>query len=103
MGWAAAWRYADGRRAATLMASEHKPERIRFDWQMRGVEDMILTGKPSWPAERTLFSSGTLDAALISKRDGGKAIETPFLDISYQPDWSWKPPEEMRPVPPKPK
>ena len=103
LGWSAAWSYKDGRTAASLMASEHKRDTIRFDWQMKGIEDMILTGKPSWPVERTLLTSGTLDAALISKRDNGKAIDTPFLNVSYQPDWSWRPPEEMRPVPPKPK
>lgn len=94
-GWAASWRYADGRTAATLMANEARGERIRFDWQMWGVEDMILTGKPSWPAERTLFSSGTLDAGLISKRDGGRVVETPFLMQTYQPDLSWRPPAEL--------
>ena len=95
-GWSAAWRYKDGRTAATMMASEWSPERIRFDWQMRGVEDMILTGKPSWPVERTLMSSGLLDAALISKRDGGKPVPTPFLVFPYTSDGSWQAPEAIR-------
>ena len=94
-GWSAAWRYRDGRSAATLMASEAHLERVRFDWQMRGVEDMVLGGKPSWPAERTLISSGTLDAALISRRDGGKPLPTQFLMVAYQPDLGWRPPEEL--------
>ena len=101
-GWSAAWRYADGRTAASLMANERHLDRIRFDWQMRGIEDMVLTGKPSWPAERTLYSSGTLDAGLISKRDGGgKVLETPFLMTPYQSDWSWRPPEELKAPPAK--
>jgi hypothetical protein len=94
-GWSAAWSYRDGRSAATLMANEAHLERIRFDWQMWGVEEMVLTGKPSWPAERTLLSSGTLDAALISKRDGGVLLPTPFLAVSYQPDLSWQPPAQL--------
>jgi hypothetical protein len=57
---------------------------------------MIFTGRPAWPAERTLFSSCLLDAALISKRDGGKAIETPFLNVGYQLDDSWQPPAELK-------
>jgi hypothetical protein len=95
-GWSAAWRYKDGRSAATLLASEQHHNLIRFDWLMKGVEDMVLTGKPSWPVERTLLTSGTLDTALISKRDGGKPIDTPFLRIAYEPDWSWQPPAAMR-------
>ena len=95
-GWSAAWRYRDGRSAATLMASEARPERIRFDWQMRGIEDMVLGGRPTTPVERTLLSSGALDAALISKRDGGKLLPTTFLMVSYRPDLSWRPPEELR-------
>ena len=96
MGWTAAWKYADGRTAGTLFASEHSPERIRFDWQMRGIEDMVLSGKPAWPVERTLYSSSLLDAALISKRDGGRVVKTPFLTrVPYQYDWGWKPPKEI--------
>ena len=50
-GWSAAWSYRDGRTAATLDANEADLGRVRFDWQMKGVEDMVLSGKPSWPAE----------------------------------------------------
>ena len=63
---------------------------------MKGIEDMVLSGKPAWPVERTLLSSGTLDAALISKRDGGKPLPTPFLGHSYRHDGSWQPPRELK-------
>lgn len=96
LGWSSAWRYRDGRTAATLVASEFHFGRIRFDWQMKGVEDMVLSGKPSWPVDRTLFSSGILDAACISKRDDGKWIPTPYLNLSYQPDISWRPPAALQ-------
>jgi hypothetical protein len=95
-GWSAAWSYKDGRTASTLLANEAHPELIRFDWLMKGVEDMVLTGKPSWPVERTLLTSGTLDAALISKRDGGKEVLTPYLNVIYKPDWTWHPPAELK-------
>jgi hypothetical protein len=95
-GWSAAWEYKDGRRAARIFASQNSPIPIRFDWQMKGVEDMILSGKPSWPVERTLMSSGTLDAALISKRDGDKLLTTPFLQATYAPDLTWKLPEVLK-------
>lgn len=91
MGWSASWRYADGRTGATHFAGEHTPKRVRFDWQMKGVEDMILRGKPSWPVERTLYTSSLLDAGMISKRDGGRTVDTPLLNLKYEFDGSWKP------------
>jgi hypothetical protein len=95
-GWSAAWNYADGRVGSAMMSREGSAGLARFDWQMKGVEDMIVTGRPQWPVERTLMSSGTLDAALISKRDGGKVVETPYLMIKYAADDSWKVPEGLR-------
>jgi hypothetical protein len=90
-GWSAAWRYKDGRSASTLCANEAHPERIRFDWQMNGIEDMVLSGRPSWPVERTLFSSSILDAGLISKRDNGKLVQTPSSISGYQVNQTWQP------------
>jgi hypothetical protein len=95
-GWSAAWEGRNGRRNAFLFASQNKPIPIRFDWQMKGVEDMVLTGKPSWPVERTLLTSAMLDAALISKRDGDTWVPTPFLQVAYRPDLRWQPPEALR-------
>ena len=58
---------------------------------------MLSSGKPTYPAERTLMTSGALDALLISKRDGAKKVETPWLaKVQYQTGWNWKQP------PPKP-
>jgi hypothetical protein len=62
---------------------------------------MMLSGKPSWPVERTLLTSGILDALLQSQTQGGTRI--PTLDLSgvaYQPTWRWKqppPPPPSRP------
>ncbi len=64
--------------------------------ESRGVEDMVIDGRPTSPVERTLLSSATLDAALIFKRDGGKVLPTPFLMVSYPPELTWRPPEELR-------
>ena len=50
----------------------------------RHVEAFMDTGKPPYPVERTLLTSGILDYALES-RVQKKKLETPDLDISYAP------------------
>ena len=57
---------------------------------------MVATGKPTWPVERTLLTSGLLDALLISQKENSRRLETPQLKIAYRCDWDWKQP----PLPP---
>ena len=47
---------------------------------------MFQTGQPQWPVERTLLTSGVLDAAVRSLHDGGTPLDTPHLEtVHYQP------------------
>ncbi len=55
---------------------------------------MVQTGKPAWPVERTLLTSGILDALLTSKLNGGEKLLTPWLDVRYSSDYDWKQPPE---------
>ncbi|MGD9720854.1 MAG: hypothetical protein AB7O59_14280 [Pirellulales bacterium] len=41
--------------------------------------------KAPYPVERTLLTSGVLDAAMDSRIGGGKPLDTPWLDIVYAP------------------
>ena len=50
---------------------------------LMGIERMMHTGKPTWPSERTLLTVGILDTALRPKRESGKRLDTPWLDVSY--------------------
>jgi hypothetical protein len=91
--WTAAWRYEKDRRieSTEFWTQEARPG-AHFTLLLAGIEQMMLTGKPAWPVERTLLTSGTLDALLQSQAQAGKRIATPYLCISYQPSWRWKEP-----------
>lgn len=51
---------------------------------MSKAESMFLTGKPAYPVERTLLTSGLVSAGLRSIADGQKRQETPHLAVRYQ-------------------
>ena len=51
---------------------------------MRGVEQMILSGRAPYPVERTLLVSGVLERCLTSKIEGHTRLETPELAIAYR-------------------
>lgn len=54
-----------------------------FSYLSLNVEEMFLTGVPSYPVERVLLTSGILEAALDSRHQGEVRLETPYLDVCY--------------------
>ena len=57
----------------------------------------MVTGKAAYPVERTLLTTGILDAVMISRAERHRRVDTPHLEIRYQPaDW----PFATDPVPP---
>ncbi len=104
--------YCDGFRGAVLMlngyltelayAARHNDDRVESTWfrcQGHGgekgayahfsylslnVEEMFLTGVSQYPVERTLLTSGVLEAALTSRHEGHVRLETPWLELEYR-------------------
>jgi hypothetical protein len=52
---------------------------------MGKVEEMIVTGLAPYPVERTLLVSGILESCLESKVRSHRQLETPYLNVAYQP------------------
>ncbi|MBI3852588.1 MAG: hypothetical protein HY298_20215 [Verrucomicrobia bacterium] len=65
-----------------------------------GIEQMMVTGNPSWNVERSLLTSGTLDTLLLSLNKNQRRIETPYLRLRYQPTWRWTEPPPPPPMGP---
>ena len=58
-----------------------------FSPQVNNVEQMFLTGKASYPVERTLLTTGLTAAAVDSLHQDGKRLKTPHLaQVTYQPN-----------------
>lgn len=67
-----------------------------FAQQVKAFETMVRTNHSPYPVERTLLTTGILDAIMTSHHAGGKRIETPHLNIVYHPtDW----PHASGPIP----
>jgi len=56
-----------------------------FTSLVRAIESLVLTGHPPAPLERTLLTTGTLEALLNSRQRGGQPVPTPHLRFCYKP------------------
>ncbi len=101
--------YADGLRAAVLLANGYKglvegwsfAARLdsgvvathylvggdpypHFSYQCLNIERLIHECAEPYPPERTLLTGGALEALLDSKHQGNVRVDTPHLDIAYR-------------------
>jgi hypothetical protein len=99
-----AWRYGEGEPAveSTLFHTQEARPFMHFGILLRGVEEMMHSGRSTWPPERTLLTSGTLHALMQSKQGGDQPLAPPYLKFSYQSKFDWREPAPAptdRPIP----
>jgi hypothetical protein len=63
-----------------------------FIYLVKAIEATIQTGHAVYPVERTLLTTGVLDAVMTSRHEKHRRVETPHLEIKYKPtDWPFAP------------
>lgn len=72
---------------------QNGPPHAHFSYLSLNIEEMFVTGVPTYPVERTLLTTGVLEAALDSRHQGYIRLETPHLELSYRSYGllSWRP------------
>jgi len=59
-----------------------------FVYLVKAIDATIQTGHAAYPVERTLLTTGILDAVMTSRAEKNRRVETPHLAIKYTPvDW----------------
>ncbi len=96
------WAYAahaDGKMVATEFVLDHSMSYSHFSYLTLNIQKFFVTGKPTAPVERTLMTSGIMDAGIRSLvLDAGKERQTPHLAIVYSAAGL----EPIRPTAPRP-
>jgi len=88
--WTAAWR-ADRKLQSTVFWTQEARPYMHFTYLLDGIEQLVHTGKPPWPVERTLLTSGLLDA-MMRIRAGAPPADLAHLKIRYQCDAKFQQP-----------
>jgi hypothetical protein len=74
--------------AATLFYLQQPDPFAHFAYLVKAIDSLMQTSHAPYPVERTLLTTGILDAIMTSKAEKGKRIETPQLAIKYEPtEW----------------
>jgi hypothetical protein len=73
---------------ATLFYLQQPDPFAHFTYLVKAIDSTIQTGHAAYPVERTLLTTGILDAVMTSKAEKHRKIDTPHLAIKYTPvDW----------------
>ena len=70
-----------------------------FIYLVKAIDSLVNTGHAPYPVERTLLTTGILDAIMISKDEKNRRVETPHLAIKYKPtEWSHATDPVVKPI-----
>ena len=70
---------------ATEFYLQNGPPHAHFSYLSLNIEEMFVTGVPQYPVERTLLTTGILEAIMHSRAEGYTRIETPHLaELAYR-------------------
>jgi hypothetical protein len=73
---------------STFFYLQHPDPFGHFAHLLRAIDRTIQTNHVAYPVERTLLTTGMLDAVMVSKSERNRRVETPHLAIKYAPvDW----------------
>ena len=81
------WTYAcrsQGQVLATECYLQPDGPGASFGYLSRNIQRFFQTGQAPYPPERTLLATGIIDAAMNSRHEGHRRIETPWLDVAYK-------------------
>lgn len=88
-GYTAAFGFAGKRKGIAKPDGSHfwlqEPDYGHFGYLAYNIETMMIEGREQYPPERTLLTTGVLDAVMTSKHEGGRRVETPWLErVAYR-------------------
>ena len=75
---------AEGQVQGTQFYLQNEGPFAHFSYLCRNIQQFFTTGQAPYPPERTLLTTGIIDAAMNSRHEGHRRIYTPYLDIAYE-------------------
>jgi hypothetical protein len=74
--------------AATHFYLQQPDPYAHFAYLVKAIDALVQSGHAPYPVERTLLTTGILDAVMTSKAEKHRRVETPHLAIPYTAtDW----------------
>jgi hypothetical protein len=81
------WAYAarvEGQIQATEFFLQPDGPGASFGYLSRNIQRFFQTGITPYPTQRTLLTTGVIDAAMNSRYEDHRLLQTPWLDIAYE-------------------